>query len=633
MERRLPVAVVLLIAATVSTAAAQGPPDADRIAQWAEMLPAAPRGVGPTIENRKAWNAAAAAPAYRDVVARAEQLLERPIPELTDALFLDFSKTGNRTRCQRVLSQRHGRVTELVLAECIENRGRFLPAIEEAIRAVCAEKTWVLPAHDRSLANFQGKTIEIDLVAAATSWNLATADYWLGGRLGDPTRKLIRDELERRAFQPFAGSVATGKPRLWWLTTTNNWNSVCLAGVTGAALAQIESPNRRAFFAAAAESYVRNLMKGFTDDGYCSEGLGYWNYGFGHYALLAETLGQATGGRANLFAEPKVSRVARFGPRMEVLPGVYPAFADCTVGSRPSVRLTAFLSRRLGLGMADVEREGLLLAQPPTGSLFQVGIYAFNNSATRGAPAPIEAYRPALHDWFDKAGVLIARPAPDRTNALGVALKGGHNAEHHNHNDVGSFVVALAGKTPIVDPGAETYTARTFSSRRYESGVLNSIGHSVPMVAGTPQITGRGASGAVVMAELTDQTVRLTLDIASAYRVEQLETLERAFVFSRIGRGSLSITDRVEFDSPQRFGTALITFDPWRQTTPNRLEIGQGEGAVAVEIDAGGEALEIEAERIEEDVRGGRKPTRLGFDLAEPVERATVTMEITPLYY
>jgi len=32
-------------------------------------------------------------------------------------------------------------------------------------------------------------------------------------------------------------------------------------------------------FAAAAEKYVENFLAGFTPDGYCSEGLGYWNYG------------------------------------------------------------------------------------------------------------------------------------------------------------------------------------------------------------------------------------------------------------------------------------------------------------------------------------------------------------------
>ena len=85
--------------------------------------------------------------------------------------------------------------------------------------------------------------------------------------------------------------------RAWWLSSTNNWNAVCLAGVTGAALATVESRRDRAFFAAAAEENIQSYLRGFTPDGYCSEGVGYWNYGFGHYMMLAETLRQASGGR------------------------------------------------------------------------------------------------------------------------------------------------------------------------------------------------------------------------------------------------------------------------------------------------------------------------------------------------
>ena len=49
---------------------------------------------------------------------------------------------------------------------------------------------------------------------------------------------------------------------------------------------------------------------------------------------------------------------------------------------------------------------------------------------------------------------------------MGVAIKGGNNNEHHNHNDVGSFVVAIGSAAPLLDPGAEIYTARTFSPSR-----------------------------------------------------------------------------------------------------------------------------------------------------------------------
>ena len=420
---------LMLAVCTVATGAEKsGAPDPARVAQIAELLSDTPKGVGPTCDDRGAWRKVAQAPAFAGAVRAAEKLVPRPIPELTDELFLDFSKTGNRTRCQRVLSRRHGRIGTLVLAECIENRGRFIKPIEEAIRAVCSEKTWVMPAHDRSLANFKGKTIEIDLAVAAISWNLATADYWLSDRLSRDVRDLIRVELERRTLGPFESYVKTGRPRLWWATGTNNWNAVCLAGVTGTALSGIESRQRRAFFVASAEKYIEFFLEGFTPDGYCSEGLGYWNYGFGNFVVLAEAIHQATGGKLDLFARPKIREIALFAPRMEIGDGVYPAFADCSVSARPGTQLMAFLSRRFGMRMGDVEERGLLLGSSPS-NLFGIGLHGFANSATR-TPQPEKASPPArdLRNWFADAGILVCRPIPEAKDGLGVALKGGHKA-------------------------------------------------------------------------------------------------------------------------------------------------------------------------------------------------------------
>ena len=311
-----------------------------------------------------------------------------------------------------------------------------------------------------------------------------------------------------------------------------------------------------------------------------------------------------------MLASPEVERIARFGVRMEITPGVYPAFADCHVGTHPSTTLMAFLSRRYGWGIEAVERKGLLLAAGPTSDLPDLGLFRFANSATARPPAT-DAAATSRHDWFPDAGILICRPgSPD---GLGVALKGGHNAEHHNHNDVGSFVVALGGATPLVDPGSEVYTARTFSSRRYESGVLNSFGHPVPMAAGQLQRTGREAAAKVLKTEFTDTNVTLVLDFAAAYAVKPLELLRRTFVFSRGGRGSLTVADEVRFASPQAFGTALVTFSPWRQTAPDRIVIGQGEGAVEVRIAAGRQPFKVRESRIEEDLPGREIPHAAGY--------------------
>jgi hypothetical protein len=624
----VPLCFLLAFPASRATAADKVP-DSALVKKYAAMLPKTPQGVGRPISDRQAWQNVARAPAFQGVVARVEKLLKTPMPELTDDDYLDYSRTGNRSRGERVLGQRHSRLPQLVLAECIEDRGRFLPAIEATMRAIAAEKSWTLPAHDRGLKNFYGTERDIDLASSALSWDLATADYWLGDKLDAGLRKLVRSELERRCFAPFRGYVLKGKPNLWWATGTNNWNAVCLAGVAGAALAILDAPQQRAFFAASADQYINHFLEGFADDGYCGEGLGYWNYGFGHFLLLSETLHQATGGKVDLIQRPKVRQIAQFGRRLEILPRIYPALADCDVAAQPSAAITAYVSRRFGLGWRDEERRGLLLARGPAGNLFELGLTGFANSASARPPAA-EAREQPLRDWFADAEILVCRPAPGGRHALGAAIKGGRNAGSHCHNDVGSYVLAQGQSVSLVEPGAEVYTARTFSARRFDSKVLNSFGHSVPRVAGKLQESGAKAAARDIQTGFTPASDVYRMDIRSAYAVPELTKLVRSFVFSRHGEGSLQVTDEVSFATAQSFGTAMITFSPWKELSAGKLRIGQAPDAVEVTIATGGPPFRLVPEEIHENLHGNRVPVRLGIELAEPVREAKVTVTIRP---
>ena len=595
----------------------------------AEFLPAKPAGLGRPAADRTAWKALAKTEGYRDIVDTAAKLIGAPLPDQSDDLYLDFSRTGNRNRWQRVAGRRRGRIGLLTVAECLENHGRFITDLQKVIAAICSEPTWVYPAHDRSLANFKGRTVDIDLASSYVGWELATARYLLGDKLDARTRKLIDENLRKRIFDPYMGMVSGKRRANWWMSTTNNWNAVCLAGVTGAALATIESRAERAKYVAAAMKYSKSFLAGFTSDGYCSEGLGYWSYGFGNYVQLAETIWQATGGRIDMMEAKNVRAPAMFPQRIEIINGVSPAFADCSVSARASRDMVHFLSRRYSLG-ADPDGDKMLISFK--GRLPISMIFSFPSSISaihRGHAAA----GPGVRTWFDKAGVLICRPTPKSKCVVGVALKGGHNGEHHNHNDVGSYVV-VAGKTPVlVDPGAEVYTARTFSSKRYVSGVLNSLGHPVPRIAGKLQQSGSGAKGVVVKTKFTDDADTLVLDIRSAYakRVPQLTKLNRTFVYSRAAAGSLTVRDDAAFSKPTSFETAMITLGKWERSGRNAIIVSDGGQSLRVEIDTGGVAFDIKSEQIKEDVRTKTLPTRIGIALKAPVTEATVTLKITPV--
>jgi len=192
-------------------------------------------------------------------------------------------------------------------------------------------------------------------------------------------------------------------------------------------------------------------------------------------------------------------------------------------------------------------------------------------------------------------------------------------------------VVALAGQTPLLDPGAEVYTARTFSGRRYESKVLNSYGHPVPVVGEELQQTGGQARAKVLETQFTDQADVYRIDITSAYRVAELKSLVREFRYEREGRGRLVITDRVEMSSPQSFEEALITYSPWKRVADGVWVVGEGRNAVRVQVTMAGQAFVASEEQLDEDVRYDTKPVRLGAKLKEPIAAGTIEIRIEPV--
>jgi len=601
-------------------------PDAGRVRALAALLPAQPVGLGRPITDRPAWEGLAQHAEFRNLPAAAQQLVQEGLPAQPAELFLDFSRTGNRDRWQKVASARRGRVKTLTLAECVENRGRFLRPLEETLEALCAEPTWVMPAHDADLRSFKGQTVGTDLGSTMLGWEVATADWLLGDRLSPGARQLIRTHLERRVFAPVRAMLAGRQPEAFWLRATHNWNAVCLAGTVGAALAVLEPPEERAWFVALAEQRIGSFLSGFSPDGYCSEGMGYWNYGFGHFVLLSETLRQATGGKLDLLARPAAHMPARFGLRAEILNGVYPSIADCQPGTQPDGQLMRYLCARLQLP------DPRWTALPPGSarhSLAGCALYSFLPEKLPLISGTNHLAPDRLRTWFADGGVLICRPAPGGP-PFAACLKGGHNAEHHNHNDVGSFAV-VCGKTQVLcDPGGEVYTARTFSPRRYESPVLNSYGHSVPVVAGQLQRTGPDAQAVVKRADFTDAEDRLELDLRAAYAVPELTRLDRQFLFRRHQPVRLVVRDDVAFRQPASFETALLSGSQGRQTGPREWVFGQNDEALHVQVDTGEQPFTVQVETLDADVQTPTKPVRTAFRLNTPVARATVTLTIQP---
>lgn len=619
---------VLLLALAASAAAApRVVPARVRLADIEAALPEQPAGWGAPATDRVRWQQAAATVPTAAVLASAREAARQPHPVLTDALYRRYSRDGNRTEFQEANLRRLRRLNLFAWAEALEHQGHFVGPLQAAIAELLAEPTWVLPAHDPKLNNLEGRWTEIDLMVAMKGWMLATALYWHEASLDPIVVQRARAELDRRLFQPFLAAARGGANTdgMWWLQADNNWNAVCHAGIVGAALAVLPARAERATIVGFAELNLEHYLKGFTPDGYCSEGIGYWNYGFGHFAMMSDTLARATGGRVRPLAGDHALRVAAYPWAVQILPGVYPAYADMDVRERPSTWFGALAVMQVYPKPLGMKSWNLAAEDLRTLMLYESAMKVFLPLVTAGLPAAPAPRPSGQHHWFADAQVYTGRA----TATFGGAIKGGHNAEHHNHNDLGSFVIAAGDRAVLADPGLETYTARTFGPNRYDSLVLGSYGHAVPRVAGRLQSAGREYAAKVISTRFTETEDQVVLDLKGAYDVPELTSLVRTFTLRRSPRPEIVIADEVVFASPAAFETALVTFERWKERKPGRLRVGEGAATVHVEIDAD-QPWVLRPEVLEEDLPGGRKPTRLGLAAKGAVTTARFTITIRP---
>lgn len=604
-----------------SPAAETGELSTARITEISGWLPEKPAGFGRPINDRSYWSS-------HEVVAKAnvkeaEKLLNKEFPAWDDQAYLEFSVQGTRPNGEKMENRRSSWLAPLVLAECVENKGRFLPLINKILEAYASEPSWALPAADRDLKIFYGQQYDVELRSATFAHELAQTLYMIGDKIDPAVRKHVEATLEQRIFAPFRRALSTGVG-CYWLgnekhPVQNNWNCVCLAGVVGAAQTIIADKQERALYVAAGEHYTRYYLNSIPLDGYCGEGVGYWGYGFGHLAMLREEIVEATGGRIDLFSTPRIRDNALYGVRILIGPTAIPPFADCPFGGRVSEDLVAYCNEVLNLGLKTPRYEGVTSEGKKRDGL--PGILMVATPCAK-PPSGSKAEDP-LRFYFHEAGVLACRPSSG--SRLGIGIKAGGNGSH-SHNDIGSYEIAIGDDEPTGDPGGPHYDRSTFSGQRYEHKILNSYGHPVPIIGGKLQVLAGKAKPVVLTTSFTPENDEITMDITSAYDVPSLTKLTRKMDFIRAETGEIIITDEATFRDPTAFEDALITHGEWRQIDAKNLELTLKSSKLLVSIDSS-ESFHLNPEKISDQ---GIVFTRIGLVFDKPASNAKITMVFKP---
>lgn len=617
--------LLTLCLANVAAVAGLAEIPVERVYNIAAQLPERPQGLGPVCANRESWGTANIADRTTEVRRTAEKLLKQDFPAWDQDLYLEYSRRGTRPNGEKMMNARKAWLYPLTIAECVEGKGRFIPAIERTLTELVEQPTWTWPAHDRTLRNLRDHKYEVDLLAADTAHDLAQAIYMLGDWIRPDLRRHTLSTMNERIFEPLRKSFTGSTKDNFWLHADHNWNAVCLKGTVAAALTVLHDKKDRALFAAAGEHYIQRYVSGFSPEGYTSEGPGYWNYGFSHFSALREVLMQATVGKLDLFADFKVRSMAMYGYRIEMLPNNIAAFGDAPTKTRMDEFTRAYANDALNLGQIQ-HLSSVSLGGGQSGNdapLAKAALMLFGDVKPANANGDEILTGIGLHSYFDSVGVLVSRPAPG--DKLAVSIKAGGNG-NHSHNDVGSYTIGVGAEQPTGDVGNTQYSAKTFSKDRYSIAGISSWGHPVPVVAGAFQVEADKIKPRVISTRFSDTADEIIINMADAYSVPVIRSLTRTLVHDRTKSGSVTITDRFDFNRPSSFEVALTTLGNWKQNPDGSLDLWQKNEHLTARIESSSQWT-LKPETSNEE---GLSFTRIGIALNSPEKNGYVTVRFEP---
>jgi hypothetical protein len=562
------------------------------------LIPRAQWHPWPKCSDRSAWEGLP--PEIRkDLIANGEQYLGYIWPDLPATLFLEYAREGNRSRYEHEHFARRTALTDLIIAECAEGKGRFLDTIANGVWAICEESFWGVPAHVGAQRAGSGlpdpEEPIVDLFAAETGESLAWTSYLLGeqlDRISPMIRKRIGCEIDRRILTPCLtrddfGWMGFGGGRV------NNWNPWCNSNWLTCTLLVEPDESRRI---AAVAKIVRSLdhfLDAYDNDGGCDEGPGYWSRAGASLLDCLELLRSATDGAIDVYDRPLIKEIGRYIYRVHIADDYFVNFADASAKASPSGELVYRYGQRIGderlagFGAylwARRRGDGTGFAD---GGGYTVGRYLpaiFNAAGMAAVPAPAPLPRDA---WLAGIQVMTAREREGSTAGFFVAAKGGHNAESHNHNDVGNFIVYRNGRPILIDVGVETYSRKTFSGRRYEIWTMQSAYHNLPTIAGVMQSPGRQCAARNVAHKATDDQAELRLDLAGAYPAQaNVKTWVRTV---RLNRGrNVEVTEDYALTKPAgEIALSLMTPCRVQAEKPGQLllePVSAGEPRAAVRV-------------------------------------------------
>jgi hypothetical protein len=483
---------------------------------------------------------------------------EWPVVKATD--YLEIIRSGDRR--QNVYAAPRSALMALVMGELVEGKGRFIDQIINGVWYYCEQTWWGWSAHlpvPMGLPDIDNPSIDLGVGEIANilswTWHLFHKEF---DEIHPLISRRLKDEIMYKAILPYYE-----REDFWWMgldegRTVNNWNPWTNHNMLTAILIMEDDQEKKIM---GVQKVIRSLdvfLNQYPADGGCDEGPSYWGRAGASLYQNLDLLKLVTKGKFNVYDNQLIKNMGNYIYKAYIN---YPYFinfadADATTGSRPQIiysygkDIQDPVMQKFGAYLATKQDWG---TKTPGGKIDEQLMQLLLLDEIANA-SPENAL---ISDfWLPDTEIAGVRDQGGSSEGFFFAAKGGHNAESHNHNDLGTCVLYFDGKPCLIDIGRENYVAKTFSSHRYEIWTMQSQYHNLPKINGIDQMQGRQYVAKNTTFKRDANKVVFSTDISDAYTEEAaVNKWVRSY---RLDRGKkFTISDHYELRETGKYSTTL----------------------------------------------------------------------------
>lgn len=502
----------------------------------------------PSYHDREAWKEIPE-DVRTKTIEEGEKYLGYDYPPILATMYLEYSRTGNRSIIDNSNSKKLKVLSSLCYAELVEGKGRFIDDIINGVFSFCEQTYWGASAHmymydsvspaEQTTKLPTDTTQIIDLFVGEAAHDLSWIWYLFHDefdKISPEISNRLRRELKKRVLEPFYE-----RNDFWWVTgwnsgNVNNWTPWCCYNVLTCILLIENDDQKRLDGIWKTMSSVDLFINSYPSDGSCNEGPSYWNAAVGKLFDYLELLMNYTDGKINIFDNEMIRRMGESICRYYISQGQYYVnFADCPIKIHQDAMKLCRYGRDIHSDMLEdfgifLFKKNDLSHSPMSGLIGDV----LNGWFNYGVPES-EGKEPFVKDYyFPEYQVAIARDDEGTDKGFFFAAKGGSNGEGHGHNDVGSFILYFDGYPAFIDPGVGTYTRQTFGAGRYKIWTMQSGYHNLPIINGQMQQQGGNYRAIDTKYDKSKNYVIFSSDISKAYKSEaKISTWVRKYTLKR----------------------------------------------------------------------------------------------------